>query len=153
MITWHLLVPFFLAWTQITMWSHLLLPWRTSFSISYNVDLSATKSLSTWLSEKLLCLHFWNTGLLDIGFWLTGFLFFFFLSAPYKCYPIAFWPSSFVLKSLLPKLKELPLSVTSFFSWCFQYLSLTSIIFTMIYLFVDLFVFTANWILKKFLDM
>ena len=84
---------------------------------------------------------------------VNRFSFFFFLSAPYKCYPIAFWPPSFLLKSLLPKLKELPLSDTSFFSWCFQYLSLTSIIFTMIYLFVDPFVFTANWILKKFLDM
>lgn len=32
----------------------------------------------------------------------------FLLSALYKCYPIAFWPPSFLLKSLLPKLKELP---------------------------------------------
>ena len=47
---------------------------------------------------------------------VNRFSFFFFLSAPYKCYPIAFWPPSFLLKSLLPKLKELPLSDTSFFS-------------------------------------
>ena len=47
---------------------------------------------------------------------VNRFSFFFFLSAPYKCYPIAFWPSSFLLKSLLPKLKELPLSDASFFS-------------------------------------
>lgn len=122
----------FYVWIWTNTCSHLLLAVRTPSRVSYKM--LTMISVSIYLALPVFPLHLWNTVLLDIIFWTDVFL-------------PTLWLCLFMTSMTSDEKSTVnhapgPLYGASHFFSCFQiFLSLSFIIFTMMSLVVDLFVF------------